>query len=87
MNKSTDQDSIANLIATVSKNTININMLNNKIKQLETIIYQMLKNPDQANLMKNTQLERLKMANAFPIIYGGLRRTRRRLTRNRGSMN
>ena len=85
---STSPDQIENLIATVSKNTLNINMLNNKIKQLEDIIYQMLKNPDKANLMKNTQLARLETTKAFPIVYGGgRRRTRRRTTRNQDSKN
>lgn len=86
MNKNPDQNQTEKLIITVTKNTININMLHNRIKQLEEIIYNMLKNPDKANFMKNMQLGRLETSKAYPIISGG-RRTRRRLTRNRDSMN
>ena len=91
MNKNIDQDQIANLVATVTKNKVNITMLNNRITQLEGIIYQMLENPDKANLMKNIQLARLETTKAFPIVYGGSafsgRRTRRRITRNQDSRN
>ncbi len=89
MNKNPDQnqDQTAYLLATVTKNKINIDMLHNRIKQLEEIIYQMLKNPDKANLIKNMQLGRLNTAKAFPIISGGYARRTRRLRRNRDSMN
>ncbi len=87
MNKGSNQNQFENLKITVTKNKINIDMLHNRIKQLEEIIYQMLKNPDKANLIKNMQLGRLNTAKAFPIISGGYARRTRRLRRNRDSMN
>ncbi len=86
-NPNQDQDQFKNLMTTVTKNKINIDMLHNRIKQLEDIIYQMLKNPDKANSIKNMQLGRLNTAKAFPIISGGYARRTRRLRRNRDSMN
>ncbi len=88
MNKGSNQNQFENLKITVTKNKINIDMLHNRIKQLEEIIYQMLKNPDKANLMKNMQLGRLNTAKAFPIINGGYARRRsRKIRRNLDSMN